>query len=136
MDDFSFVLVLVLALAIYFLPTIIAVARGSAYAGVIFALNLFGGWTLVCWIAAFIWSLWPRGHSAASIDVNMRHSGAVDLGFGHQPVHTAPARHLELPNPQRSTIDELERLAHLRTIGAISFEEFQAQKLVLLAGDR
>ncbi|MDX2336508.1 superinfection immunity protein [Brevundimonas vesicularis] len=132
MDGFIIALVIVLALAVYFIPTIIAVARGSAYAGVIFALNLFGGWTLIFWIAAFIWSLWPKGHSATSFDVNMRHSGAVDLGFGHQPAYPIPDKHLRLPNPQRSTIDELERLAHLRTIGAISLEEFQAQKIVLL----
>jgi hypothetical protein len=42
------------ALALYFLPS--AVARGKENAGLIFLLNLFTGWSLIGWIAAFIWA--------------------------------------------------------------------------------
>lgn len=136
MDDVDYLFLSIFLLVVYFIPTIIAVARGSAYSGVIFALNLFGGWTLVCWIAAFIWSLWPKGRSAASIDINLRHSGAVDLGFDRPQIYPAPSQQLALPNRERSTIDELERLAHLRTVGAISLEEFQSQKMRLLENQR
>ena len=39
---------------LYFLPTIIA--RDKSDAGLIFAVNLLLGWTLVGWIVAFIWA--------------------------------------------------------------------------------
>ncbi len=47
---------LILVTLIYFLPTIIALARGHLSALAIFFLNLFLGWTLIGWIVALIWS--------------------------------------------------------------------------------
>ena len=47
---------LIAALLIYFLPTIVALARGHLSALAIFFLNLFLGWTLIGWLAALIWS--------------------------------------------------------------------------------
>ena len=41
-------------LIIYFLPSF--VARGRENGGLIFLLNLFTGWSLIGWIAAFIWA--------------------------------------------------------------------------------
>lgn len=43
-------------LALFFMPTIIAIARGRQPLG-IFLLNFFLGWTIIGWWAAFIWSL-------------------------------------------------------------------------------
>ena len=47
---------LIVALALYFLPTIIALLRGHLSALAIFLLNLFLGWTLIGWIVALVWS--------------------------------------------------------------------------------
>jgi hypothetical protein len=47
---------LILATLIYFLPTILALARGHLSTLAIFLLNLFLGWTLLGWIIALIWS--------------------------------------------------------------------------------
>lgn len=46
-----------LMLALYFLPTIIAVSRKHQSAGAIIALNILLGWTVLGWIGALIWSL-------------------------------------------------------------------------------
>jgi len=43
-------------LALYFLPTIIAIARGRGPLGV-FLLNFFLGWTIIGWWVALILSL-------------------------------------------------------------------------------
>lgn len=45
------------AVAIYFLPTIIAAARHKRNMLGIVLLNVFLGWTLVGWVVALIWSL-------------------------------------------------------------------------------
>jgi len=56
--------VLIVACLIYFLPTILALARGHLSALAIFLLNLFFGWTLIGWIVALIWSC--TGNTAAN----------------------------------------------------------------------
>jgi hypothetical protein len=49
-----FLLILILAACIYFLPAIIG--RHKRNSGAIFALNLFAGWTFVGWIIALVWA--------------------------------------------------------------------------------
>jgi hypothetical protein len=55
---------LILATLIYFLPTIIALARGHLSTLAIFLLNLFFGWTLLGWLIALVWS--STGFTAAN----------------------------------------------------------------------
>ena len=50
----EFVLVTTL---VYFLPTIIALARGHHNGFAIFLTNLLLGWTLIGWVIALIWSV-------------------------------------------------------------------------------
>jgi hypothetical protein len=42
---------------LYLLPSLIAGARHHKNGAPIFALNLFMGWTVIGWVAAFIWAL-------------------------------------------------------------------------------
>ena len=46
-----------IALAIHFIPTIIAIARRKRNAVWIFLVNLFLGWTVIGWVWALVWSL-------------------------------------------------------------------------------
>jgi hypothetical protein len=43
-------------LVLYFLPAIIATLRRHAGLAGIWALNIFGGWTVIGWIVAFVWA--------------------------------------------------------------------------------
>ncbi|HTC55506.1 MAG TPA: superinfection immunity protein [Candidatus Sulfotelmatobacter sp.] len=43
-------------LILYFLPSIIALARGKRDTLAIFLLNLFLGWSVVGWIVALVWA--------------------------------------------------------------------------------
>jgi hypothetical protein len=49
-------LIVLVCLAGYFLPTVIATSRGKRNAGAIFALNLFLGWSLLGWVVALVWA--------------------------------------------------------------------------------
>jgi hypothetical protein len=49
-------LLLLLALASYLLPTIVAVVRNHPNALAIYLINLFFGWTLVGWVGTLVWS--------------------------------------------------------------------------------
>ena len=50
------ILTLMFYLALYFLPALIGAAREHHNRWAIFWLNLFLGWTILGWIAAFIWA--------------------------------------------------------------------------------
>jgi len=45
------------ALALYFLPTLIAFGRNLYSRGGIALLNFFLGWTFIGWIAALVWAI-------------------------------------------------------------------------------
>ena len=48
--------VLIVAVGLYFLPWIVANRRGHHQLDSVVVLNLFGGWTVIAWIAALIWA--------------------------------------------------------------------------------
>jgi hypothetical protein len=50
------VVVALVAIGVYLLPTIIAGVRHSTRWTAIFALNLFLGWTFIGWIGALVWA--------------------------------------------------------------------------------
>ena len=57
MEVLSALIVLLLFVAAYFLPTVVAGVRGHKNTLAIFLLNLFLGWTLFGWLGALIWSV-------------------------------------------------------------------------------
>lgn len=93
----------------YFIPTFIAYSRKKPNAGAIFALNLFLGWSLIGWIVALVWAL-SNKESNTQIIVNSTH-----------------------PQNYNSNIDQLAQLKELHEKGVITDEEFTNQKNKLLS---
>jgi Superinfection immunity protein len=56
LDNTTTVIVLMLILLIYLLPTLIAYSREHPARAEIVVLNIFLGWTLIGWIAVFLWA--------------------------------------------------------------------------------
>lgn len=48
---------LLIPLLLYFLPTVIGLARGHHDGFAIFLTNLLLGWTVIGWVIALIWSV-------------------------------------------------------------------------------
>ena len=46
-----------LAMLIYFLPSLIALLRQHKNKLAIFLLNLFLGWTIIGWVSSLVWSV-------------------------------------------------------------------------------
>jgi len=53
-------ILIVVLVAMYFAPTIIAVMRKHHNLRAVAALNALLGWTCIGWVAAFVWSLTNR----------------------------------------------------------------------------
>lgn len=49
-------ILLILAFAAYFLPSLVASGRGQVNSTSIFMLNLLLGWTLIGWVIALVWA--------------------------------------------------------------------------------
>ncbi len=59
--------ILCLSAAAYFLPTIVAAARGHRQTLAIFILNLFLGWSGLGWVVALIWACTNPAHETVII---------------------------------------------------------------------
>ena len=56
-SGFVGIIVFIISLAFYFLPTIIALIRKQPNALAIFLLNFFLGWTFIGWVVSLVWSV-------------------------------------------------------------------------------
>ena len=54
---------IVVLLIIGLIPAFIAYSRKHAYRHIILVLCIFGSWTGILWLVAFIWSVWPSEKS-------------------------------------------------------------------------
>ena len=65
------IVIVLVSAGIYFIPTIVAADKKNV--GGIFFLNLFFGWTVIFWVAAFIWACvsprvpQPKGKITATV---------------------------------------------------------------------
>jgi hypothetical protein len=66
-------IVLLVVLACYFLPTLVAAIRGKLGTGGVFFVNLFLGWTVDGWFVSFIWACSGRTESDNAIEAR-RHA--------------------------------------------------------------
>lgn len=100
-----------LGVAMYLLPTIIAMGRSHQNKVSIFLLNLILGWTLIGWVVALIWS-------ASAVRASNKENA--------ESVITAP-------DSSASKYQELARLAELKDKGHLTEEEFKAEKAKILS---
>lgn len=56
MEGMGILILILIAIALYFLPTIVAANRGHNNHLSIFILNLLLGWTFVGWVVALVWA--------------------------------------------------------------------------------
>ncbi len=77
MHGTTVVMMLLVLIAMYFVPTIIGYCRGHKQALAIGALNFLLGWTVLGWIAAFIWSLTSPHPGQTIIIQNSPGSGSL-----------------------------------------------------------
>jgi len=97
------IVILIMCIPLYFIPTFIAFIRKKPNTGVIFALNLLLGWTLIGWIGALVW--------ASLNEKDNRQITSLS---------------------STSNIDQLVKLKQLYDQGVITKEEFETQKNKLL----
>jgi Superinfection immunity protein/Short C-terminal domain len=121
-------------LCLYFLPSIVALARRKSNTGSIIVLNFFLGWTFIGWIVSLIWALSadPRPQQVI-IHNNMPAERQVT------PVMIRPANPVRPQQPvsapsvsSQDKIHQLQQLKELLDNGVLTHEEFILQKSKIL----
>jgi hypothetical protein len=74
-DSPAIVIFLLLAVSLYFLPTIIAISRGHPNTAPIVVINILLGWSLLGWAASLAWSVSHIKPTQFTIDLRMPTSG-------------------------------------------------------------
>lgn len=96
----------VIVIPFYFLPTIIALARKKNNRTAIFVLNFFLGWTFLGWIVSLVWALTSNRTESVII----------------HNTYTSPE------NKSEDTFKKLQKLKALLDSGVLTQVEFDEQK--------
>ncbi len=107
-QDTVLVIMFIVGVVFYFIPSIIALLRMKKNLVAIIALNTFLGWSVIGWVVSLVWSL-SSDAKPARIIVNQ-----------------------QTPITKEDGIDKLTKLKKLLDDGAITQEEFNQQKGALL----
>jgi hypothetical protein len=132
----AFIIAAILGAFIYFLPTFVAFKRQHEYRWVIFGINFIAGATIIGWLVAFIWAVFPRERSLADpVLGNPIGTGNRNAGHTIGEVNANIIRSNAEPYSASSSVPSLEaieRLAALLERKVITEEEFARKKAELL----
>ncbi len=107
-QDTVIVIMLIVGVVVYFIPSIIALLRMKKNLFAIIALNFFLGWSLIGWVVSLVWSL-SSDSKPQKIIVNQ-----------------------QTPKNKEDGIDKLTKLKKLLDEEVITKEEFEQQKTNIL----
>lgn len=114
-----FVILVLSMLALYFLPSIIAIMRQHPQKWLLIALNVFAGWTGFFWIGLLIWSLWPKEKLIAFQN---------GQGWGPYQAHDQTQSFSGSASTTASPAETLAQLARMRDQGTLTEDEFTKAK--------
>lgn len=134
--------IVLIGLAFYFIPTIIAFWRGHAYRWVILAINVFAGWTGLGWLTITVWSIWPAEKSIVDPVVgNVTGLGTRNAGdtmgaatYGRERGYRQEAAMPSMGTKEISErqLSQLARLGTLKQRGILTDIEFDTEKARIL----
>ena len=109
----EWIFILLFIIPLYFIPSIIA-RKDDSFVG-IFLLNLLLGWTLLGWIASFIWAI---------TSANKRQLITIKQNTKTNVVES-----------QQEKLNQLQQLKELLDSGVLTQEEFMQQKSEILSSN-
>lgn len=130
-------LAVLIVLAVYCFPAIIAFMRHHPNRWLILAINIFLGYTGIVWAFCLVWAF-RKLHDPSSSNESDTSGGESGLNLFTNDIKTVrllPANNERnnYEDSHRVHLDELERLATLKERGILTEEEFDAQKAKLLS---
>jgi len=139
-NAFGILLLIVIIVFIYFIPSIIAFKRNHAYKNIILVLNIFG----ITWIFALIWAIFPSEKSLIDPVVgNVTGTGKRNVGdtvgeinYGKERAYNnARKSEMRERQPRSSNLNvtkEIEKLSKMLAKGQITKKEYEVLKKKLI----
>lgn len=121
-----YIILAIVVIALYFLPTIIAFRRDHAYKGIIFAINFVLGASGIGYLAALVWAIWPQEKSILDpVLGNPTGLGVRNVGdtFGSKK-----AGEVRGEVQEKDMTVEIEKIAKLLKDGHLTREEYDSMK--------
>ena len=121
-----YIILAVVVIALYFIPTFIAYRRDHGYKGIIFAINLVLGASGIGYLIALVWAIWPEEKSILDpVLGNPTGLGVRNVGdtFGSKKVGEVRG---EVQEKDMTT--EIEKIANLLKEGHLTREEYDSMK--------
>lgn len=132
-ETIVFIVVGILLLLLYGLPTFIAFSRQHEFRWIIFAINLVLGASGVGWLVALVWAIYPKNKSLADpLLGNPTGLGSRNVGHTLGEVSASADQSRDQQLGSASALDALDRLAALAEKGIITPDEFEKKKASLL----
>lgn len=132
MKTIGIVLVVIILIGLYFLPTVIAFRRDHAYKNIILVINLVFGLSGIGWAGSLIWAIFPAEKSLIDPVVgNVTGTGLRNSGDTLGEASYAKTRGFE--NESQKT-KEIKEAAELLKTGSITEEEFKILKRRIIDG--
>lgn len=126
-----FIFLITALVAIYFVPSIIAMMRKHPQRWLILLFNIFSGWTGILWVGLFVWSIWPKEHLYQAYHFLGLAKGGSFLGWGPYHEHNTVQAYSK-DSSKNEASHRLKQLSELKEGSIITEEEFNAAKARLL----
>ena len=121
-----YIILAVVVIALYFVPTIIAYRRDHGYKGIILAINLVLGASGIGYLIALVWAIWPQEKSILDpVLGNPTGLGVRNVGdtFGSKK-----AGEVRGEVQEKDMTAEIEKIAKLLKEGHLTREEYDSMK--------
>jgi hypothetical protein len=121
-----YIILAVVVVALYFVPTIIAYRRDHGYKGIILAINLVLGASGIGYLIALVWAIWPQEKSILDpVLGNPTGLGVRNVGdtFGSKK-----AGEVRGEVQEKDMTAEIEKIAKLLKEGHLTREEYDSMK--------
>ena len=133
MKSFGVVLLVIVGLGLYFLPTIIAFRRNHIYKGIILVINLVFGLTGLGWAGSLIWAIFPSEKSL--IDPIVGNPTGTGMRNAGDTLGSARVGQNRGVDKESQATKEIREASELFQNGHISKEEYKALKHKIINRD-
>lgn len=113
-NDIIIVILIILAVFLYFLPSYIGFKRNNPFKWIVFIVNLLFGWTFIVWVVLLIYTAFPNKKTILDPIIDPSGSmSAKEYGNRFNDLKT-----------HSNKINTIKELYQLKESGAISEQEF------------
>lgn len=134
MSDASWLIVIILYIIAFLIPSIVAYRRNHHYKWIIVGINLILGVTGIGWLVAFVWAVWPKKETPLfGVFISDPSTNNIEAGKKiYTQIGQQVAQYKSKSLSPIESVELLKKYGELKNNGLISEKEFEQKKKELL----